>query len=310
MIIARAPLRITLGGGGSDLPAFYSRHGMGLCLAAAIDKYVYITVHETFVDDLIVKYSRLERVPDADHVEHPIVRKALQVLDIDGKGLEICSHADIPAGTGLGSSSSFTVALLKALHAYRREAVTAEQLAREACEIEIERLGEPIGKQDQYAAAFGGIPLMTFCQDGHVEVRNLRLGKERLHDLEDNLLLFFTGYIRQTAEVLNGAALPATDTIGLARRMSVALTDRHDGVGACLNEQWDAKEQRSPAPAAIVDWREHGLANGASGAKLVGAGGGGFLLYYASDRDRLRAAMALQEVRFRFDFTGATVVVE
>src|SRR5919197_5635758 len=169
MIIARSPLRITLGGGGTDLPSYYERHG-GFLIAAAIDKYVYITVHDNFSDDLIVKYSRLERVPTADHVEHPIFREALALLELDGRSLEISSMADIPAGTGLGSSGSFTTALLKALHSYRKDIVHPRELAEQACHIEIDRLGEETGKQDQYISAFGGLSCFEIRPDGFVEV--------------------------------------------------------------------------------------------------------------------------------------------
>ncbi len=199
MIICRAPLRITLGGGGTDVPGYYQQHG-GLCLAAAIDKYVYITLHETFVDDLIVKYSKLERVKTAADLEHPIVREALGMLGMDGKSLEIASHADIPAGTGLGSSSTFTCALLRALHAHNRQVVTPAELAEQACSVEIDRLGEPIGKQDQHMASFGGVQAMTFSPDG-VQVKPIWMTGETRWALEDNLLLFFTGYSRSASFV-------------------------------------------------------------------------------------------------------------
>src|SRR3979490_1831241 len=184
MIITRSPLRVTLGGGGTDLPSYYEEHG-GFLIAAAIDKYVYITVHETFVDDLIVKYSKLERVASADKLEHPIFREALGLLGIDGRALEISSMADIPAGTGLGSSGSFTTALLKALHAHKKNLVHPRELAEQACHIEIDLLHEEIGKQDQYIAAFGGVTCFTFCPDGQVEAAPLAISTETRYDLED-----------------------------------------------------------------------------------------------------------------------------
>ena len=201
MIITRSPLRITLGGGGTDLPSYYRRHG-GFLIAAAIDKYVYITIHETFVDDLIVKYSQLERVPSAEHVQHPIFRESLRLLDIPGPALEISSMADIPAGTGLGSSGSFTTALLKALHAYKKNLIHPRELAEQACHIEIDLLKEEIGKQDQYIAAFGGLTCFTFLQNDEVMSRPLAVSTETLYELEDNLLLFFTGYSRSASQVL------------------------------------------------------------------------------------------------------------
>src|SRR5579859_3432472 len=201
MIIARSPLRITLGGGGTDLASYYREHG-GFLIAAAIDKYVYITVHETFVDDLIVKYSKLERVASAEQLEHPIFREALCMLGIDGRSLEIASIADIPAGTGLGSSGSFTTALLKALQTYRKQVCHPRELAEQACYIEIDRLKEEIGKQDQYIAAFGGVTGLEFLPDGRVEALPLAITTETLYNLEDNLLLFFTGYSRSASQVL------------------------------------------------------------------------------------------------------------
>src|SRR5919197_410177 len=195
MIIARSPLRITLGGGGTDLPSYYERHG-GFLIAAAIDKYVYITVHDNFSDDLIVKYSRLERVPTADHVEHPIFREALRLLGLDGRSLEISSMADIPAGTGLGSSGSFTTALLKALHAAKKNLIHPRELAEQACRIEIDMLKEQIGKQDQFISAFGGLTAFSFLADGAVQAQAVPASTETLYTLEENLLLFFTGYSR------------------------------------------------------------------------------------------------------------------
>src|SRR5437588_519853 len=182
MIIARSPLRITLGGGGTDVPSYYERFG-GFLIAAAIDKYVYITVHETFVDDLIVKYSSLERVASAEQIEHPIFREALRMLGIHGRALEIASMADIPAGTGLGSSGSFTTALLKALHTHRKNLIHPRELAEQACHIEIDVLREEIGKQDQYIAAFGGVTCFQFCSDGRVEATPLGISTESLYNL-------------------------------------------------------------------------------------------------------------------------------
>src|SRR5438874_6562829 len=201
MIIARSPLRITLGGGGTDLPSYYEKFG-GFLIAAAIDKYVYITLHDTFVPDLIVKYSELERVPGASQLKHPIIREAFALLESDGRSLELTSMADIPAGTGLGSSGSFTTALLKALHAHKKNLVHPAELAAQACQIELEKLGEPIGKQDQYIAAFGGITWFKFMPDGRVEARPVKISEETLFNLEDNLLLFFTGYSRSASAIL------------------------------------------------------------------------------------------------------------
>uniref|UniRef100_UPI0040491278 GHMP family kinase ATP-binding protein n=1 Tax=Cephaloticoccus sp. TaxID=1985742 RepID=UPI0040491278 len=201
MIITRSPLRVSLGGGGTDLPSYYREHG-GFLIAGAIDKYVYLTLHRTFVSDLIVKYSKLERVPSADQLEHPIIREAFALLGLDGRSLELTSMADIPGGTGLGSSGSFTTALLKVLHAGNKHQISPADLAEQACHIEIERLGEPIGKQDQYIASVGGITAFTFHPDGRVEYRPCRISEETLFNLEDNLLLFFTGYSRSASAIL------------------------------------------------------------------------------------------------------------
>ena len=201
MIIARSPLRISLGGGGTDLPSYYEKFG-GFLIAGAIDQYVYITLHETFVPDLIVKYSELERVPNAAQLKHPIIREAFALLGHDGHSLELTSMADIPAGTGLGSSGSFTTALLKALHAHKRNLVHPAELAAQACEIELNRLKEPIGKQDQYIAAYGGLTCFNFLPDGKVEAWPLKISAETRDNLEDNLLLFFTGYSRSASAIL------------------------------------------------------------------------------------------------------------
>ena len=201
MIVTRSPLRISLGGGGTDLPSYYQQRE-GFLISAAIDKYVYITLHETFDKGYFLKYSKLEHVQTIDEIQHPIIREALKMLEIKETNLEICSMADIPAGTGLGSSSTFTTALLKALHAMQGNIVSTRTLAEEACEIEMNRLGEPIGKQDQYIAAYGGITCMNFHKDGYVWVDPLNISKETLYNLEDNLILFFTGFSRSAGSIL------------------------------------------------------------------------------------------------------------
>lgn len=326
MIITRSPLRITLGGGGTDLPSYYEEHG-GFLIAAAIDKYVYITVHETFVDDLIVKYSRLERVASADQLEHPIFREAFRLMAIDGRALEVASMADIPAGTGLGSSGSFTIALLKALHALRKDVVHPQQLAEEACHIEIDLLKEEVGKQDQYVAAFGGLNTFEFQQNGSVQAVALPISTETFYTLEDNLLLFFTGYSRSASQVLSDqnqrtlqgdAAMEEnlSQVKHIALRTSTALANGDLNCFAeLLSEQWLQKRRRTAATSnpQIDAWYDLGMQNGAVGGKLVGAGGGGFLMFYAEDKARLRRAMlsaGLREVRFRFDFEGTKVVVQ
>lgn len=326
MIIARSPLRVTLGGGGTDLPSFYERYG-GFLVAAAIDKYVYITIHETFVDDLIVKYSRLERVPSADSLEHPIFREALRLLGIRGPALEISSMADIPAGTGLGSSGSFTTALLKALHTFKKDIVHPQDLAEQACHIEIGILQEHTGKQDQYISAYGGVTSFAFGTDGAVQANPIAMSTETLYNLEENLMLFFTGYSRSASNVLADQNQRTLQRDGSVERNLVELKEiavrsqaaLEQGDLACfaelLDAQWEHKKRRTSgvSNSAIDQWHELGRANGALGGKLVGAGGGGFLMFYAEDKTRLRRAMfseGLREVRFRFDFAGTSVVVQ
>jgi D-glycero-alpha-D-manno-heptose-7-phosphate kinase len=325
MLIVRSPLRLSLGGGGTDLPSYYQEHG-GFLIAGAINKYVYITLHRTFNDELIVKTSKHERVSHAGEVEHPIIREALALLGMDGRYLEITSMADIPAGTGLGSSGSFTTALLKALHAWKHDLVHPEQLAAEACQIELERLKEPIGKQDQYIAAFGGLTCFEFLPDGSVKAWPLALSQETREELEDSLVLFFTGYSRSASSILEEQDrrsrkhdaemiqnLHYVKDLGL--RSKKALESGALGeFGQLMNEHWQHKKQRSAGMSngAIDDCYEHALANGAVGGKLVGAGGGGFLLFYTTDKPRLLRAMrnkGLNEVRFQFDFEGTAVLI-
>lgn len=324
MIITRSPLRITLGGGGTDVPSYYRAH-TGFLIAAAIDKYVYVTLHETFRQEIIVKYSKMEHVQSVEEIRHPIVREALRMVPVEDPHLEIASMADIPAGTGLGSSGSFTTALLRALHAYKRNFVPPRELAEQACQIEIERLGEPVGKQDQYIAAFGGLTCFTFLPDDRVEVEPLRLKPETLADLEDNLVLFFTGFTRAASEILREqdqrtreqdsemlANLHFVKELGYRTRRAMEAGDLR-AFAEIMEVHWQHKKKRSGAMTnpAIDEYYELARANGALGGKLIGAGGGGFLMFYAEDKTRLRAAMrraGLREVRFRFDFQGTRVV--
>lgn len=325
MIIARSPLRITLGGGGTDLPSYYRDHG-GFLIAAAIDKYVYVTVIRPFTPGIFLKYSKLERVDGVDEVHHPIIREAIRTLDFKTPQLEITTLADIPSGTGLGSSGSFTTALLKALYAHRKKLLHPSELASTACDIEINRLKEPIGKQDQYIAAYGGITCFRFNKNDEVEAFPLNISMDTLFDLEDNLLLFFTGYARSAgsilkdqddksrkadAEMLNN--LHYVKELGY-RSQKVLEAGRSAEFGEILHEHWLHKRKRSSGMSnpQVDEWYELGRANGAVGGKLVGAGGGGFLMFYAQDRNKLRHAMAragLEEVRFRFDFEGTKILL-
>jgi len=326
MIITRSPLRISLGGGGTDLPSYYRSHG-GFLIAAAIDRYVYITLHQTFQPGLILKYSKLEQVSRVEDVQHPIVREALAVAGIEQPFLEITSMADIPAGTGLGSSGSFTTALLKALHAYKKNIVHPQALAEQACQIEIDRLGEPIGKQDQYIAAYGGITCFEFFADDHVEAYPLKITPETLYNLEDNLLLFFTGYSRSASSILadqdkksRQSDCEMIENLHFVKDLghqSKAALERGDlpQFGELMNVHWQHKKRRSGnmSNGEIDRWYQLALQNGAVGGKLIGAGGGGFLMFYAADKTRLRhvmTAQGLREVRFRFDFEGTKAVIQ
>jgi D-glycero-alpha-D-manno-heptose-7-phosphate kinase len=318
-------MRISLGGGGTDLPSYYEEHS-GFLIAAAIDKYVYIMLHRTFVNELIVKYSKLERVKSVAELEHPLIREAMKLVGIEAPNLEITSMADIPAGTGLGSSGSFTTALLKALHAWKMNLVHPAELAEQACDIEINRLGEPIGKQDQYIAAYGGITCFKFMPDGRVEAWPLKITEETLYNLEDNLLLFFTGYSRSAASILgeqksrtlafDNAMIENLHFVKDLGRQSQRALEGGDlqEFARLMDVHWQRKKERSGnmSNPQINEWYDHAMKNGALGGKLIGAGGGGFLMFYAEDKTKLRHAMrakALAEVRFRFDFEGTKIVI-
>jgi D-glycero-alpha-D-manno-heptose-7-phosphate kinase len=322
MIITRTPLRISLGGGGTDLPSFYRKHGHGFLIAAAITKYVYIAVNQNFDDDLLLKYSEVERAKSIDEVKHPLLRECLRATDIS-KRIEISSMADVPAGTGLGSSGSFAVGLLKALHLYSHRTPSAEYLAEQACEIEINRLCEPIGKQDQYIAAVGGVSTFTFRDDETVEVDRLAMADISRSQLEDNLLLFYTGIKRSASAALSTEAQNAIDSkkpvenlsdtraIGYETR-DILLTGDMNAFGRALTNQWNLKYQRQPSLLhdEINSWIQTGIMAGAQGGKLVGAGGGGFLLFYADRKTDLRRAMSeigLPEISFGVDYEGSCV---
>jgi len=326
MIIVRSPMRISLGGGGTDLPSYYRQHG-GFVISAAIDKYVYITLHETFVPEVIVKYSKMEVVERAADVKHPIVREALKLVDLGIPHIEIASMSDIPAGTGLGSSGSFTTALLRALHTMKRDNIGRQELAEQACHIELDLLGEPIGKQDQYIAAFGGITCFEFQPDGQVAVTPLRLDPMTLHNLEDNLVLFFTGYTRDASAILKDQDVRSRqgdqamiENLHYVKRLGYESKSAFEAgdlrrFAEIMHIHWENKKKRSAGMTnGLVDeYYELARRNGALGGKLIGAGGGGFLMFYTEDKTRLRRAMreaGLREVRFRFDFEGTRVLAQ
>lgn len=323
MIITRAPLRISLGGGGTDLPSYYEKFG-GFVLSAAISKYLFIAVNQTFMPDYFLKYSALERVEHPHEIEHPIFREVLTAHDI-GPSIEIASMADIPSGTGLGSSGAFTVGLLHAVYAFRRDHVTAGDLASEACTIEIDRLRRPVGKQDQYMAAFGGIKCFDFKPSGDVGVSPLAISEDTMYDLEEHLLMFFTGYSRDAGRVLAEQKTRSLsgdremiDNLHIVKELGLrckAVLEQGDteGFGAILHEHWEHKKKRSTSMSnsRIDHWYQTGRDAGALGGKLAGAGAGGFLLFYARNPRAIRQAMAaegLSEVRFKFDHDGSSVV--
>ena len=324
MIIARSPLRISLGGGGTDLPSYYREHE-GFLIAAAIDKYVYVTINRPFNEGIYLKYSEIEHVKTVDEVSHNIIREALKLENLNTPQVEISSIADLPSGTGLGSSGSFTTALLKALYAYRHRHINPEELAELACAIEIDRLKEPIGKQDQYIASVGGMTCFAFHKDNSVTFAPLKISRETFHKLEDNLLLFFTGFSRSASEILKDQHIKSQkndidmlNNLHFVKEIGYLSKDALESgntvkFGELMHQHWEHKKKRSGGMSNqdIDTWYETALKNGAIGGKVVGAGGGGFLMFMAHDAAKLRSAMTksgLQEVRFKFDFEGAKVI--
>lgn len=322
MIVSKTPLRMSFVGGGSDLPAFY-REEVGAVLSTSIDKYMYICVNKKFDGRIRVSYTRTEEVEHRQQIEHPLVREALGLVGLDG-GIEIASMADIPSkGSGLGSSSAYTVGLLNALYAYKNQFVSKRDLARQACEIEIDRCGEPIGKQDQYAAACGGLNLIRFHPDGSVSVDPVICKPALLQEMEDWTLVFFTGRTRSASAVLQKQSeeMQVADRRALMRRMAQLAFDLKgqlesgslEHFGEMLDENWRLKAQLTTgiSDPQIDAWYAAGRASGALGGKLLGAGNGGFIMFYAPPERHADIAAAvpdLQPVKFRFDRIGAQIV--
>jgi len=322
MIISRTPFRISFVGGGSDLEAFYSKH-TGAVLSTSINKYMYISSHRYFHKDQIqVKYSNTETVSSVDQLQHPLLREALRKAKING-GIEISSIADIPSGTGMGSSSSFTVGLLHNLYAINRKYATHDVLAKEACEIEIEILKEPIGKQDQYAAAFGGLNIISFHKDGNVKVEPLYIENEVYQQLQDNLVMFYVGNQRKASEILSEQKKNSSqeEKFNALKQMVSYVYDMRDilysgrlnDFGKLLHENWILKQRLASkiSNPEINEIYDAGLANGATGGKLLGAGGGGFMLFYCEKSKQHKLTEALKKyetIDFSFERDGSKII--
>ena len=327
MITTRAPLRIPLGGGGTDLPSYYRQFG-GFVLSAAIDKYVYLQLNTLKVEDFVrVKYSRTELVRDVRDIEHPLLRECLVHTGTEG-GLELSAMADVPGRTGLGSSGAFVVSLLAALHEHRREHVGRQELAEEANYVESTRAGQPVGKHDHYLAAFGGITALDIDTQGTVTVSNLAVSNHTIEELRSSLLVFFTGIERESFDILSqqerdteNGDTEVIESLHEVKRLGLQIRDaltqgELDRFGELLHAHWSTKKRRSAmmSNAQIDTWYETAMEAGALGGKLMGAGGGGFLMFYcpAGDRQHLRESMAqqgLREMNFQFDEDGAKVLM-
>ncbi len=325
MIITRTPLRIPLGGGGTDLPSYYSKYG-GFIFSGAIDKYVFLYLNRPIVDDLVrVKYSVSETVKSVNDVKHDLVREACRLHHID-KGIEVISMADVPAGTGLGSSSCYLVGLLNGIHTLKREHISLQDLAEEACKIEIGTLHKPIGKQDQYMAAFGGLTVLDIDRDGKVQVRNARVSNETIEMLERNVLLFYTGVSRSASEILSKQSIAAqkdqkevVESLNRIKEIGHQVLEAIESgnitaFGRLLHEHWTVKKRMSDkiANEKIEKLYRAALDNGALGGKIMGAGGGGFFMFYVEENhQKFRDAMTaqgLKEMRYRFDFEGTKLI--
>lgn len=323
MIISKSPLRISLGGGGTDLPSYYRNHG-GFVIAATIDKYVYVTLNRPFEQKFILKYSQGENAGSISEIKHDLIRESIKLINPGLERLEVQSLADIPSGTGLGSSGAFTTALVGALLQMSNKKVDKETLAKRACEVEIDVLGEPVGKQDQYSAAYGGLNAYSFNQDDSVEVRPLSLGVENTQVLEESLSLYFTGFTRSASKILesqNSLALKdesktikflsSIKNIGRASEQALAQANIEE-LADLFSQHWKLKKSglQGATNSSIDELYDFGMANGAMAGKVVGAGGGGFLLFISKDSERLRRSMSdrgLVETPFRFCATGTEV---
>ncbi len=320
MIVVQTPLRISFFGGGTDFPSYYREHG-GCVLSSAIDKYIFVTIKKRFDKKLRVGYTRTEMVDQVSEIDHELIREALYITDIE-EGVEITTMGDIPSeGSGLGSSSTVAVGALHAMYTLQGEMISAECLAKQACEIEIDRLGKPIGVQDQYIAAFGGLRFMEFKKSGQVQTEKLALSTDSRRRLEESLLLFYTGTTRQADTILKEQKKNIQDRKTILNEMKRIAYDAKknlldgdvDAIGELLHESWQLKKQlaTSISNSAIDDMYKKGISAGAMGGKVTGAGGGGFLMFYCKPekQDHLRAALSdLHELHFRLEANGSKVI--
>lgn len=324
--MSRAPLRITLGGGSTDLSSYYSKFG-GFMIIAGINRYCTILADKRFEPKLRLAYAETENVDKVDDIRHPIFRESLRFVGIDQR-IEVHSLAYLPSNSGLGSSSTFTVALLNALHAYKREFVSQKQLAEEAAHIEIDALKSPIGKQDHYSAAFGGLTCLTFEKDGNVIVEPLKISDETLEQLESNLQFFYTGIEHDTNEILKEQDTKSKDddakmieNLHQIKEIGYKTREALEGgavneFGYLLREHWELKRKRTSRMSTpfIDECYEEAKRNGALGGKLIGAGGGGFLMFYSLEGSKIRLSQAMKKMglrseKFQFDFDGAKILV-
>lgn len=322
MVITKTPFRVSLCGGGSDLPAFYEKNG-GCVISTTIKKYMYITSHPSFDSkQTVLKYSKTETVHDINDIEHPIFKECLKQEGLEG--LEITSIADVPQGTGLGSSSAFTVGLLKNLKCHKRVYATDEEIAQEACHMEIDVLGNPIGKQDQYAAAYGGLNYYQFNKDGSVFVEPVLMSKEAYNQLEKNLIMLYVGGEHSASSILKEQSKNMVNAkekeegqkkiVELTHKLKYELEhDNIDAVGEILHENWLIKKTLASGISnpKFDEWYDLALKSGAKGGKILGAGGSGFFLFYVpkENQENFRKAMKdLPEMEFKFDHQGTTVI--
>ena len=324
MIITRSPLRITLGGGGTDLPSYYEEFG-GFLISAAINKYVYTSVLEPYADGIYLKYSKREKTDSLNKINHPIIREVLKKFKNNSKRIEITTLAEIPAGTGLGSSGSFTTSLMKCMYLFNNRKIGKHQLAEDACDIEINKLKEPVGKQDQYIASYGGLRVFRINKNGKVNVSSLKIKKNTKQKLQNNLLLFFTGYTRFSSSILKKQDnkiknkknqtienLQEIKNIGFLSKRLIENNDLYQ-FGKLLDHHWKIKKERANnmSNKKINTIYEDALIHGALGGKLVGAGGGGFLMFYAKNPNLLRERLTkykINEVKFLFDEEGTKAI--